>query len=248
MFTSRILYRALVPAAAWLVTQTAVPARAVAQDQGSSGVLEASVDPVVVTARRRDEQLQNVPLSVTLITGGQLEAERITSKQDLLGRIPSLVVGTNNQNRSSETFSLRGQGATILSSQGAPIYLAEAPVISGNYFSTQGAPGLFLDLQSIQVVKGPQGTLFGRNTTGGAVLVEPVRPRPAFEATALAGVGSYNRREAEGVLNAPIVEGLAAARLSIGLVDQDGFTRNLIGRSNDEEKYVSARLGLSLRA
>src|SRR3546814_6874462 len=90
-----------------------------------------------------------------------------------------------------------------------------------------GGGSAFYDLQSIQVLKGPQGTLFGRNATGGAVLFTTAKPTDEFEGYAMGRVGNYDLRHVEGAINAPIVEGKVLARIAGFFQNRDGFQRNL---------------------
>jgi len=135
-----------------------------------------------------------------------------------------------------------------LSGQGVVEYMAEAPLISGFYTSIQGGPGAFLDLDNLQVLKGPQGTLFGRNTTGGAVVLEPARPTDELGGYIQAQTGNYSDREVEAVLNVPLVDDKLAVRLASRYVDRDGFTTNLASNEKlDGLKYWTGRLGISFK-
>ena len=129
------------------------------------------LESVLVSARRVREPQQSVPIAITTFDQEALERNQVHSLVDLQQFVPSATV-TGYNSRQQEWFSLRGQGQTGLETGGGvgggPAvvgYLAEVPVaIAG--------PGLYYDLESVQVLKGPQGTLFGRNTTGGAILFE----------------------------------------------------------------------------
>jgi iron complex outermembrane recepter protein len=127
------------------------------------------------------------------------------------------------------------------------MYVAETPLLSGFTFSTQGGPGQFLDVDSLQVLKGPQGTLFGRNATGGAILLAPRRPREEFGGNVQIQVGNYSDREVEGVVNVPVVDKVLLARGAFQIVDRDGFTRNLEGPDLDDKRYWTGRLGITFR-
>src|SRR5882757_5674375 len=190
----------------------AAPRLAVA-DPDDKESQSSGLEEITVTARRVKESMQDVPIAITAFGAGSLQEEHIMSNQDLLGKVPSLIVSSNGQARSSETFTLRGQGAAFLSGQGVVEYMAEAPLISGFYTSIQGGPGAFLDLDNLQVLKGPQGTLFGRNTTGGAVVLEPARPTDELGGYIQAQTGNYSDREVEAVLNVPLVDDKLAVRL-----------------------------------
>jgi iron complex outermembrane recepter protein len=243
MMTQRIVFST---AAALVVALGGIAApRPAAAAAGDSTQELVTIDEIVVTARRVKESMQDVPIAITALSGDSLQEEHITSNQDLMGKVPSLVVGPDGQVRSSETFTIRGQGAAFLSSQGVVEYMAEAPVISGLFTSTQGGPGAFLDLDNLQVLKGPQGTLFGRNTTGGAVVLEPARPTDEFGGYLQAQTGNYSDREGEGVLNVPLVSDELAVRVAARIVDRDGFTTNLASSEKlDGLKYWTGRVGI----
>jgi iron complex outermembrane recepter protein len=243
MMTNRIAF-SITAAVVAALGGVAAPTAAAA-DAGDSAPGPATIEEIVVTARRVKESMQDVPIAITALSGDSLQQEHITSNQDLMGKVPSLIVGSNGQVRSSETFTLRGQGAAFLSSQGVVEYMAEAPVISGLFTSTQGGPGAFLDLDNLQVLKGPQGTLFGRNTTGGAVVLEPTRPTDEFGGYVQGQTGNYSDREFEGVLNVPVISDKLAVRISARSVDRDGFTTNLASDEKlDSEKYWTGRVGI----
>jgi iron complex outermembrane receptor protein len=206
----------------------------------------AGIEEITVTARRVKESMQDVPVAITAFSADTLQQEHISSNEDLLGKVPSLVVGPDGQQRASETFTLRGQGAGFMSSQGVVLYTAEAPAITGLFSAVQGGPGAFLDLDNLQVLKGPQGTLFGRNTTGGAVLLEPARPTNDFGGYVQGQVGNYQDREFETVLNTPLVDDKLSVRVAARYVDRDGFTTNLASSEKlDGEKYWTGRIGIS---
>lgn len=223
------------------------PAAPAFAQQTTAERADEDFEEIIVTARRREELNQDVPIAITAFSNGEIREQHIDSNQDLLGLVPSLTITTNNQNRGSEAFTLRGQGVTFQSAQAVPIYLAEAPVISGTFFSGQGGPGQFLDLTNLQVLRGPQGTLFGRNTTGGAVLLEPARPTEALGGYLQTQFGNYDDRQLEGVLNLPLLDERLTTRAAFRLVERDGFTENLIGEDLDAEDYWTARLGVTFR-
>jgi iron complex outermembrane receptor protein len=132
---------------------------------------ENLIEEVVVTARRREESLQVVPISVTAISGEALASKGVTNAFDLGDHVPSLRIQASELSPRLFTTSIRGlKSLNYLVLDDSPIgtYFAEG-VVAHPY----GFGASFFDLQSVQVLKGPQGTLFGRNTTGGAVLIEP---------------------------------------------------------------------------
>jgi Outer membrane receptor proteins, mostly Fe transport len=187
---------------------------------------ESGIADIVVTANRREESGQDVPVAITAISADGLRQQGITSSQDLMGKVPSVIVGPNATQRSAEAVAIRGQGQTALAAPGVVKYFAEVPLITGSTIGNQGGPGTLFDVGSVQVLRGPQGTLFGRNTTGGAFLIGPNKPVDRIEGHVSAQFGNYNDREFEMVVNVPVVPERLFVRLGLNKVDRDGFTRD----------------------
>ena len=165
------------------------PTAAFAQD--SSGY--ASGGDIIVTARRTEERLQDVPISITVYSQDQLDKRNIVTGTDLATYTPSLSV---NQKYGPEkaSFAIRGFVQDMATAPSVGVYFAEVPMplIYGATTTGGTAPtGSLMDLQNLQVLKGPQGTLFGRNTTGGAVLVVPRKPTDRLEGHIEGSAGSY---------------------------------------------------------
>jgi len=197
------------------------------QAQGDSA---NQLQEVVVVARRTEEKLQSVPLSVTAVTPTQLQSEVIQSGVDLQKIVPSLstVIGTQ---ATGASYSLRGIR------DGVTTYLGDVPA-SGAAVNLQ-----LFDLQSVQAIAGPQGTLFGRNSTGGAVLFIPQKPTNKFEGSVEAGYGNYNRREITGVLNAPLSD-MLQVRLDAQITRRDGVVDNLEGPKLQDIDQDAYRIGV----
>jgi iron complex outermembrane receptor protein len=214
---------------------------------------KGALEEVIVTARRKEERLQAVPVSVTAFDPTQLRDRNITSTQDLGLFVPSLVI--NNNAGFAPGFVLRGQGSTLGAGPGVVAYFAEVPFISGQNAtgSFQGGtgPGMFYDLENVQVLKGPQGTLFGRNTTGGAVLFTPQKPKNDYDGYAQLTLGDYNWREEEAALNIPIVPDRLLLRVAGDVSMREGYTRDVgpyfPGQDYDNRDYWAFRLSLVAR-
>lgn len=200
---------------------------AYAQDAGSTAGGTNRLEEVVVTAQRREENIQDVSVAITALDSSSLRQQNINGSFDLLGKIPSLTVSNAGNQRNAEVITIRGQGATYLSPVGVVNYFAEVPLIQSGIIANQGGPGTFFDLGSLQVLRGPQGTLFGRNTTGGAVLLGPQKPTDKLSGYVQAQVGNYSSREYEGVLNLPVIDDKLLVRLSFKDVERDGFTKDV---------------------
>ena len=203
----------------------------------NSGVLEE----IVVTARRKEEKLQTVPVAITAFSPAALQESHIESASDLAHHVPALV--SSQETRDEQVFYLRGQGPNG-GQGGAPgvvTYFAEVP------FYASG-PGIYFDLDNLQVLRGPQGTLFGRNTTGGAVLFEPKRPTNNFEGYVQASFGDYNLHAEEGAINIPIVDDKLLVRAAFNIDQRDGFTHDYTsGKDLDNRDYWAFRLGVTWR-
>jgi iron complex outermembrane receptor protein len=224
---------ALLACASPVFAQTA-PGAGAAHDAAAVNTIE----DVVVTARRREESQQSVPVAITTLTGAQLERSGFRSTEDLRGTVPSLNI--SGQRRDEAQFYIRGQGpGQITTGQrnftSVATYFAEVP-------TTVAGPGVFYDLSSVQVLKGPQGTLFGRNTTGGAVLFEPNHPAYQDSGYAQLTLGDYDYRELEGVINADLVPERLAVRIAGQISRRDGYTKSVVtGQKLDGRRYEALR-------
>lgn len=221
------------------------PAPVMAQDTSTEGPKAGSglLDEIIVTARRREEVLKDVPIAVSALSGDALEKVGVTDVQSLQYQTPSLSITATATQRNAVAFAMRGQRA-----QETQLF-TDPPV--GTYFAEVVQPrpygygNALYDLQSVQVLKGVQGTLFGRNMTGGAVLVEP--HHPVLEETGSEiklSAGNHDMREAYGMVNAPLGEKFAV-RVSGKVRRRDGWSHEVTtGRDYDNQHYDSARVSL----
>ena len=174
-------------------------------DQGSFSPAAATgaTGDIVVTARRRAESLQKVPVSIQAFSDKALKEHAIYSSNDLDKSVPGMSVVASQTNPGIPEFAIRGRGLNYGAAAGSvETYFAEVP-LSGP-FQAQKLPPQFFDVQSFQVLKGPQGTLFGRSTTGGAVLVVPAAPTDKLEGSVRLQGGNYGDFQAEAMVNVPI--------------------------------------------
>ena len=177
----------------------AVAAPAVAQEAAS----EPTAADIIVQARRRDERLQDVPVSVAVTTPATLQQNNITSVADLSRVNPSLIATPGlGSGRAYPVFAIRGQSQqefTLLADPSVPVYLGD--VVAAR---TQGVNGAIFDVAAVEVLRGAQGTLFGRNSTGGAIVIRPNRPTDQFEGEFGATFGSRNMQNFDAMLNVPV--------------------------------------------
>ncbi|WP_170150127.1 TonB-dependent receptor [Parahaliea mediterranea] len=185
------------------------------------------LEEVIVTAQRRQESIQDVPIAISALDSDALRKQNIKNPYDLLGKVPSLNVSSSGNPRNAEVVTIRGQGATYLAPVGVVNYFAEVPLIQSGIIANQGGPGTWFDLSSLQVLRGPQGTLFGRNTTGGALLLEPKQPNEVLHGYLQAQAGNYQDREYEGAINIPVIDDTLMVRAAVQRVKRDGFTEDV---------------------
>lgn len=189
-----------------------------AQDNSPAEQVQSADTEIVVTARRREENLQEVPIAITAFNEEALAEKGVTNGFELQRAAPSLVASTSGNRTDGLTYSMRGQSNTYGSGGASVIvYFADVPQTAGS----AGAP--FFDLASVQVLAGPQGTLFGQSSTGGAVLFSPRRPGNDLEGYVKAGIGNLDYRRIEGALNIPLGDTLAV-RVAGNILRRDGFT------------------------
>lgn len=206
---------ASVAALAWCGAAAAQTGPATAEAEAGSDNTE-----IIVTAQRRSESLQDVPISITALTGATLAAAGIQDTERLSTLTPGLLV----QRSVVGKISIRGVGNENYTISGDP----GVAVHSDGVYVARAAAGLFdlFDISRVEVLRGPQGTLYGRNATGGVINVIPNAPDPkAFAAYAAAEYGNYDHIRVEGMVNAPLGGGFAA-RVAGLYADRDGFTRN----------------------
>jgi iron complex outermembrane receptor protein len=202
---------------------------------------EPVVDEVLVTARKREERLQDVPLAVTSVTGEQLQQAGVQTPLTLGRLVPNLQTRGYPGSASIVTFSIRGQKAgDVLSTfdQAVGIY------VDGVYIARpRGTNGAFFDLERVEVLKGPQGTLYGRNTTGGAVnFISRDADYNGVHGFLGVDVGSFELVAPRAAVNIPIVEGKLAVRLGYQGTFREGFGRSAvtgqrIGQDRDQNLY-----------
>ena len=185
------------------------------------------IGEVIVTARRVQERLQDVPISITVFNQDQLTERNVATATDLAAYTPSL---TSNARYGSDnaSFAIRGFTQEQRTTASVGVYFADvvAPRAGGVVPGGDGAgPGSFFDLANVQVLKGPQGTLFGRNTTGGAVLLVPQKPTGTYEGFVENSIGNYDLLHTTGVVNVPLSDSVRV-RFGVDRNLRDGFLKN----------------------
>lgn len=202
--------------------------------------LSSALEEIIVTARKREESLQDTPIAISAFTADALERQQITSTEDLDQVAPNLQFasyGPLTGNNAAAQVYIRGIGQSDGSSgvdPGVGLYIDD--VYMGR--SVGGAMD-FRDIAGVQVLRGPQGTLFGRNTIGGAVLLTTTLPGEEFGGSIRLGVGDDNLREMFGALDLPISDTLRT-RISAGMRQRDGYVRRVFDGLDlgDEDTYT----------
>lgn len=213
------------------VAQTADPAASAAEPKAEQGL-----EDIIVTAQRRSESLQRAAVAVDVVTAGDLAQAGVVTATTLNAAVPSLTVQQGGGANSA--FFLRGVGNFTANGYSDP---AVAFNLDGVYIGRPSSTTtVFYDLERIEVLKGPQGTLYGRNATGGAVNVIPMKPKIGETSIAVAaGYGNYDARDAEAVVNVAL-GAKAALRVAGKTVDRDGYNRD--GTLDDVGQAVRAQL------
>lgn len=217
---------ALSVALATSVSAIAMATPAFAQDNTPEQVQQQGLSTIVVTAQRREENLQDVPIAVTALNAETLEKANIESLVDVQYHVPNMHFGETGFGDSAIIVNIRGQGIFGGRNPSVGMYINEVPMpqvgpsAAGAFV---GGEGIFFDLENVQVLKGPQGTLFGRNTTGGAVLLTSRRPGDDFGGNIKVSYGNYDNFEVEGGVDVPIIQDKLTFRGAFLYHNRDGF-------------------------
>lgn len=196
------------------------------------------LEEIIVTARKREESLQETPIAVSAFSGVNLAAAGIDSLDDLNNFVPGLDVQSGSGVTGKASVYIRGVGQRntgVNIDSGIGIYL------DGIYISrADGALLQMNDIASVQVLRGPQGTLFGKNTTGGAMVFETNRPSDEFEASMMYRAGNFGRSDGSFMLNVPLSD-TVMTRFSATAIRREGYMNNLTtGEKHNDEDTKSA--------
>jgi|SRR5579871_607451 len=200
---------------------------------------DSGIETVTVTAERRPEPLLTVPVTATVVDGANLHEKNINNALGLEALSPGLTVTGNLGSSDNAVFSIRGQNQPFGGADpGVQTYFAEVPF-------NAGGSGQYYDLDNVQVLEGPQGTFFGRNTTGGAVLFEPKRPDNSFGAYLDAEGGDYAFGQLQGAINVPLGD-MFQLRVAGEVERRNGYTRDVsFNERTDNIDNEGIRVGLS---
>jgi len=225
-------------ALASLVTLIGVASPLLVHAQEASVEGAAVLDEIIVTARKREETLQESPVAISAFGAEALREAGVSTMRDLSNSVPGMVF--SEAESKSTSIYIRGIGqkeANAVLDPSVGVY------INGVFIARTDSQLLdTVDTESIQVLRGPQGTLFGKNTTGGAILVTTMSPTTdAFSGSVSTRVGNFGRRDAKVSLNVPLNEDSLAMRVSVNSVKRDGYLNNAIDeRTFGDEDRIAA--------
>ncbi len=222
---------------------SAPTAWAAAAAAGTSADSGTTIGELVVTAERRETNLQDTPIAVSAFSADTLKNEKVNGGQDLLLQVPN--TNYSRGNFGGFNLKIRGIGTDVIGNggtSGVSINENELPVTVNNFQNTD-----FYDVDRVEVLRGPQGTLYGRNSTGGAVDIITTQPSGQFGGFGSIQYGNYNQIKATGAVNIPLGDAFAVRIAGFRLV-QDGVGRNtFLNQKVDGRDLGSARVTLSFK-
>jgi outer membrane receptor protein involved in Fe transport len=208
-----------------------------AGDGADSGTVEA----LIVTAQKREEDIQDVPIAISAFTQEDLTRSQVAGGPDLMTQVPNFTF--TKTNFSSYSIQIRGIGTQAISATtdaAVAVAFNNTPFIRNRFFEQE-----FYDLERVEVLRGPQGTLYGRNATAGVVNIISAKPKFLYEARLSADIANYNSTRVEGMINIPLVDDKVALRLAGAWTKREGYSTNEItGNPIDGRDLWSTRVSL----
>jgi iron complex outermembrane receptor protein len=218
-----------------------VPAQTATVSSAAPGQSQGLGD-IVVTARKVAENLQNVPVAVTAFSGAALQQQNAVQVSDIARLTPGLIITPSTSTGAGSQFTIRGQ---VQQDNLATLDPSVGLYVDGYYWArAYGINANLLDIQDVQTLKGPQGTLFGRNTTGGAILIETNNPsfRDGISVLASGTYGRFNQWSGTGIVNVPLVDDKLAVRVAYGRNTRDGYADDVASGSKlDSQNEYTVR-------
>lgn len=200
------------------------------------------IEEIFVTARKRQESMQKVPAAITAISGRDLEQNGVLQVSDVQFMAPGAIFRQTASASGGTTLAIRGQvqnDTTLALDPSVGLYIDDV------YIARDAGNALDLvDVQNVQILKGPQGTFFGRNTTGGAIVLTRNKPNADYEGYAKMAIGNHLSRTMESVVNLPVTD-TVFTRFSAQLKDNDGFGKSLTtGQRLEQQKSAAANAAI----
>lgn len=215
----------------------ALPVAVMAQDDDDASASRVALDRVTVTAQRIEESLQEVPIAVSAVEADTLESSGIVALDDLSFRVPGLTMGRFNP--AQPQIYIRGIGSTDLSAAADP---SVGVFVDGVYISRHAAMDLnFFDLERVEVLRGPQGTLYGKNVVGGAINYVTRPPSSDFSGRAEVQFGNYSRMDFRGLVEGAVSDNVNA-KFALNRTKRDGYSINaMTGNDLSDDDTVGVR-------
>jgi iron complex outermembrane receptor protein len=209
---------------------------------GSAAGGGAEVEALIVTAQKKEENIQDVPIAISAFSAEALDEQKIEGGFDLLKAIPNVTFSKNNF--TSYNFSIRGIGTKAVSATtdpGVAVAFNNSGMIVNRLFEQE-----YFDVERVEVLRGPQGTLYGRNATSGVINVISAKPDlNDFKGSIKGEVGNYNTKRVSAMVNVPLVQDVLAIRFAGALTNRDGYGYNAVTKSDvDGRDLWSARVTL----
>ncbi len=182
----------------------------------------AQIEEIIVTSQKREQSIQSIPISVTAFDASALESKQIDSFSDLQFNTPNVTFSKTNFTGSN--FTIRGIGSAAVAASGdggVGIHINDAPMRSAALFETE-----YFDIERLEILRGPQGTLFGRNATGGVVNMITKKPTDEFELQTSMAIGNYDHQKISAIINLPLTDNLAIRLAGLDLT-RGGYTENI---------------------
>ena len=228
---------------AWSGAALAQQAPATTPQSAEETATTTSSSDIIVTAQRRAESVQDVPIAVSAFSQQALTAQRIDGGSELVRAVPNVSFAKGYF--SGFNFQIRGVGTqlgTASGDAGVGIHLNNVPLTISRFFEDE-----FFDTERVEVLRGPQGTLYGRNATGGVVNVVTNKPVDRFEGLASGEIATRGTYKARGMVNVPIIDGKVALRLAGSYLKRGGFGINTVtGNDVNDRDLWSTRATLKI--
>ena len=215
----------------------------VGTSMGPQALAQGSLEEVIVTAQKREQSLQDVPVAVSAFSAAMLEKSGVKDMFDLQSNAPSLIV-SQNQTSTTSTFQIRG---IFTSSQNFGLEPSVGLYVDGVYRARQGSMiNNLVDVANVEVLRGPQGTLFGRNTPAGAIQINSVAPDFDGSGFIEGSVGDYDLQGANGAKSFTIIDDVLAVRATGFIMERDGYV-DWINQGEKENDAINDRDRWGLR-
>lgn len=244
MKNMKLTLRAGIAAAGLIVAMPAFAQEADAAADAGADAASSGIEDIVVTARKRAESVQDVPVAITAMSGDQMVDRSVKDITDIAASTPSFFAQTSSADPAALLVSMRGQSATDA------LMTLDSPVgvyVDGVYLPRSiGLRAAMVDIERVEVLRGPQGTLFGKNTTGGAVSITTRQP-DLLETGGFVSMilGERGKMEATGALNVPLVRDVLAVRAVVQYSGNNGYGRNLLGQRIGGDVTKTGRLNVA---